>query len=250
MADPLPEEIDDILWQEACRRAEVIRDTLKDNTCQTTAVDIKFLRDKLGLSRSSVFRLIKQFRENGTTMALVDRKRGRPAGHRALDSQREDMIEKAIRKYYLKPTRPSVSQLVRDIQTDCTVAGLKPPHRRTIETRLNDLDLRQRALRRGEKRLEKKAKAVPGKLRASKPLEIVQIDHTKADIFVVDEETREPVLSQTLSLGKLTLFIDAIIQLVQQIAGKQIDWFCQIDACGSYVQPQFLSMLLKPKKTI
>jgi len=54
------------------------------------------------------------------------------------------------------------------------------------------------------------------------------------------------VLSQTLSLGKLTLFIDAIIQLVQQIAGKQIDWFCQIDACGSYVQPQFLSMLLKP----
>lgn len=63
MADPLPEEIDDILWQEACRRAEVIRDTLKDNTYQTTAADIKFLRDKLGLSRSSVFRLIKQFRE-------------------------------------------------------------------------------------------------------------------------------------------------------------------------------------------
>jgi putative transposase len=55
MADPLPEEIDDILWQEACRRAEVIRDTLKDNTCQTTAADIKFLRDKLGLSRSSVW---------------------------------------------------------------------------------------------------------------------------------------------------------------------------------------------------
>lgn len=201
MADPLPEEIDDILWQEACRRAELVRETLKDNTYQTTAADIRFLRDKLGLSRSSVFRLIKQFRENGTTMALVDRKRGRPAGHRALDSQREDMIEKAIRKYYLKPTRPSVSQLVRDIQTDCTVAGLKPPHRRTIETRLNDLDLRQRALRRGEKRLEKKARAVPGKLRASKPLDIVQIDHTKADIFVVDEETRKPIGRPWLTLA-------------------------------------------------
>jgi len=35
--------------------------------------------------------------------------------------------------------------------------------------------------------------ATPGELRASQPLEIVQIDHTKADIFVVDEETREPL---------------------------------------------------------
>jgi putative transposase len=39
---------------------------------------------------------------------------------------------------------------VRDIQTDGSVAGLKPPHRRTIETRLADLDLRLVAQRRGE----------------------------------------------------------------------------------------------------
>ena len=98
---------------------------------------------------------------------------------------------------------------MRDIQTDCTVAGLKAPHRRTIEACLEDVDLRKRANRRGEHKLEKTATAVPGTLAASRPLEIVQIDHTKADIFVVDEETREPV-------GRpwLTLVMDVFMRMV------------------------------------
>lgn len=41
-------------------------------------------------------------------MSLIETKRGRPTGHRALDAQREEIIEKAIRTYNLKPTRPTV----------------------------------------------------------------------------------------------------------------------------------------------
>lgn len=201
MIEPLPEEIDDAPWQEACRRADAIRKVLGSDAAQTSAVDIADLANELGLSRASVFRLIKLFRESGTVMSLVDRKRGRPTGHRALDARREEIIQQAIRKYYLKPTRPPVSQLVRDIQTDFTIAGLKPPHRRTVEKRLDDLDLRKRAQRRGEQKIVKATTAVPGTLRASRPLEIVQIDHTKADIFVVDEETREPIGRPWLTLA-------------------------------------------------
>ena len=195
MSDPLPEEIDDALWQEACRRADAIRKVVKGSDGQTSAAEIADLSKELGLSRASVFRLLKLFRESGTVMSLVDRKRGRRSGHRALDDEREKIIRDAIKKYYLKPTRPSVAQLVRDIDIDCRVAGLKPPHRRTIEARLNDVDLRARAKRRGEHKIEKAATAVPGNLTASRPLEIVQIDHTKADIFVVDtsaETLRKP----------------------------------------------------------
>ncbi|SFF03606.1 Integrase core domain-containing protein [Sulfitobacter brevis] len=126
-------------------------------------------------------------------MLLVETKRGNRVGQRALEARSEEFSQNAIRKYYLQPTLPPVSQLVRDIRTDCTVEGLKPPHRRTIEKRLGDLDLRQRAQRRGERKIEKATTAVPGTLVASRPLGIVQIDHTKADILVVDEETREPI---------------------------------------------------------
>jgi putative transposase len=69
----------------------------------------------------------------------------------------------------------------------------KAPNWRTIKHRLESIDLRQQAKQRGETKIIKATMATPGELRASQPLEIVQIDHTKADIFVVDEETREPL---------------------------------------------------------
>ena len=201
MTEPLPDEVDDALWAEACRRAAAIRRFLETASGQSTVNAIADLASELQVSQATTYRLLRRFRADGTVMSLVETKRGRPAGHRALDARREEIIEKAIRKYYLKPTRPTVSQLVRDIETDCDAEGLKPPHRRTIERRLGDLDLRHRAQRRGETRTVKATTPVPGTLSTTRPLEIVQIDHTKADIFVVDEETREPIGRPWLTLA-------------------------------------------------
>lgn len=149
------------------------------------------------------------FRGGGTVLSLVDRKRGRPEGHRVPDDRREQVIRATISAYYLKRTRPSISQLVRDVQTNCISVGLKPPHRRTIVARLEDIDLQKRARRRGEQKIVKEATAVPGTFSASRPLDVVQIDHTKADVFVVDEETRQP-------LGRpwLTLAMDVCSRMV------------------------------------
>lgn len=74
-------------------------------------------------------------------MSLVDRKRGRPDGHRTLDGKREEIVRATINEYYLNRNQPTVSQLVRDVQTNCISVGLKPPHRRTILARLKDIDL-------------------------------------------------------------------------------------------------------------
>ena len=189
MTDPLSDEIDEDLWNEAFGRADAIRRILKNNPGRTTSADIARLADELDLSRASVFRLIKLFREGGTVALLVERKRGRPVGHRTLDPAREVIIQAAIDKYYLKRTRPSISQLVRDVHADCLSSSLQPPHRRTIVARLEDVDLRKRARRRGEHKIEKATTAVPGTFRPARPLEVVQIDHTRADVFVVDEET-------------------------------------------------------------
>lgn len=138
MTDPLSDEIDESLWNEASGRAAVLRRYLEDNPGQTSAADIASLADELDLSRASVFRLIKLFREGGTVMSLVERKRGRPVGHRTLNPVREEIIHSAINRYCLKKTRPSISQLVRDVHADCLSAGVKPPHRRTIVARLED----------------------------------------------------------------------------------------------------------------
>ena len=50
MRDPFPEEIDEALWDEACRRADAIRGFLKGNPTNATAANIGELAADLGLS--------------------------------------------------------------------------------------------------------------------------------------------------------------------------------------------------------
>jgi putative transposase len=201
MDKPLPAEIDEVRWNEACRRADAIRDFLWRYPEGSTAAGVAGLADQLELSLASTYRLIKLFRSGGTATSLVDRKRGRRKGHRTLDDARHKIIRTTIIRFYLKRTRPPFAKLVREVQTNCIDAGLKPPHLRTIKARLEDIDFQRRAKLRGEAKLIKATTATPGELRASRPLEIVQIDHTKADVFIVDEETREPIGRPWLTLA-------------------------------------------------
>ena len=201
MHDPFPDEIDEKQWEIARRRADVIRKFLKRRERGAVTGDIAVLANDLDVSVATAYRLIKVFHAGGTVTALVNRKRGRPDGHRTLDERREAIIRSAIDKFFLKMTRPRFSRLVREIQVNCIAAGLKPPHRRTIKARLEDIALAKRAVRRGERKMVAATKATPGELRASRPLDIVQIDHTKADIFVVDEETRLPIGRPWLTLA-------------------------------------------------
>lgn len=166
-----------------------------------SVAEVALLGAELEISQATAYRLIKLFRAGGSVMSLVDRKPGRPEGHRVLDERREEIIRTTISRYYLTRNRPSFSQLVRDVQTNCICAGLRPPHRRTIKARLEDIDLQKRAKRRGETKVAKNTRAVPGALAASRPLQIVQVDHTKADIFVVDEVTRLPIGRPWLTLA-------------------------------------------------
>ncbi len=153
MNDPFPDEIDEALWDEACRRADAIREFLKRNPDGATAADVSGLAAEMNVSQATAYRLIKLFRAGGTVLSLVDRKRGRPEGHRTLDEKREEIVSKTIKRFYLKRTRPTISQLVRDVQTNCISVGLKPPHRRTIVARVKDIDLQKRkAARRTEDR--------------------------------------------------------------------------------------------------
>lgn len=201
MNEPFPDEIADAQWVEAHRRADAIRRFLRNRPDSRSASDVLDLARELGVSKATAYRLVKAFRAGGTVVTLVDRKRGRPDGHSVLDDAREEIIRTAINAVFLTPNRPSVSELVRKVGEKCIEANLSVPHRRTIVARLKRIDLQKRARRRGESRIAKSTEAVPGSLNPSRPLELVQIDHTKADIFVVDEETRQPIGRPWLTLA-------------------------------------------------
>ena len=82
MNDPLPDEIDEALWDEACRRAEAIRGFLMRRSGKVAAGNMALLAAELEVSRATAFRLIKLFRNGGTVMSLVSVS---PAGQTAAE---------------------------------------------------------------------------------------------------------------------------------------------------------------------
>jgi putative transposase len=201
MGNEPPDDVDDEKWIETCRRADIIRNYLQEKSRGNSSLTMAKLAIELALSRATTYRLVKLFREGGTVRSLLNRAPGRPVGMRFLDDQRQEIIHKTIHSMYLKPTRPPFVRLVREIQAHCISAGLKPVNWRTVKARLEDIELHKRAKQRGESKIIKMTTATPGEFRASRPLEIVQIDHTRADVFVVDEKTRAAIGRPWLTLA-------------------------------------------------
>nr|WP_246215665.1 transposase family protein [Microvirga makkahensis] len=78
---------------------------------------------------------------------------------------------------------------------------LRLPDRRTIQRRVNELDLQKTARRRGEGDVLAKVTPSPGTYIADRPNEVWQIDHTVVDVIVVDEEHRRPIGRPVLTVA-------------------------------------------------
>ena len=102
-----------------------------------------------------------------------------------------------------------MSALIRRVQETCRIEGLPPPHRSTIQRRVDELDLLGAARRRGEVSLEAEVTPSAGRFHAERPNDVWQIDHTIVDLIVVDEETRLPI-----GRPYLTIAVDICTRMV------------------------------------
>ncbi|MGO9431567.1 Mu transposase C-terminal domain-containing protein [Rhodoblastus sp.] len=204
-----PADIPDDLWEMACRREDVLRglaERFPKGLPRAAVFDACAL---LGVSRATLFRLVKRFKTQETVSSLLPRKKGRGVGSKNDDPKRDLLIRRTIERVYLTPERATLGRLVNEIRLLCIQESLDPPSWRTVKARLEEFDLRTQALARHDKRAIAATKAVPGQYRASRPLEVIQIDHTRVDVIVVDEETRKPV-------GRpwITLAVDIFTRMV------------------------------------
>ena len=199
-----------VRWREGFRRHEAIRGLLERHAGLLRTADVKDVAWDLGVSQATLYRLITTYKTIGTVEALMPRTSGRPAGHRLLDKKVEALIAKCIREIYLTPNRPTLKRLTDEVHAKCAAAGFSLPDRRTIRARVLAIPERTRALRRSDTAGVKATTPTPGKLVATRPLEIVQIDHTEVDVVVVDEENRQPLPGRPW----LTLAIDVFSRMV------------------------------------
>ncbi|GAC1348504.1 MAG: DDE-type integrase/transposase/recombinase [Acetobacteraceae bacterium] len=189
-------------WAEAVRRAAVIRPLAAETTSRSAAVQAA--ADALGISVSQVYRLVRAFRRRPLTQSLVLNKPGPRPGTRVLSPEVELRIEDAIETVFKQRERPSVARLRRDIRQNCEAAGLAPPSRKAIEARISAQSLKDIVKARdGAKIAQQRFALVKPGLRPRTLLDVVQIDHTKVDIQLVDDLARA-----VLGRPWLTLLLD------------------------------------------
>jgi putative transposase len=203
---PDMETASDADWLIASKRASALEVLLAG--CTPAAV-AEAAHD-LNLGTAMVYRLLALYRRNPSTSALLPNRGGRAPGARLLGDEVEAVIERLIAGYYLKRERPRVVDLHRQVLLECRCANLSPPSYKAVWVRVNSIDpaLAVKA-REGSAAARDRFAPVGKGLSPKRPLELVQIDHTLADVMVVDELERR-------SIGRpwLTLVIDVATRVI------------------------------------
>lgn len=203
------DEIADDNWRIAQQRFAAIQPLL--GKFQIGRNEVKRRAREVGVDPATLYRWLQLYNAYGVVTALIPRKRGWKEGKSRLSRDVEQIVEQTIKDYYLTDQRSTTKKTITEIKRRCNERGIKPPNHMTIRARLAKIPDRERLRGRGLKDLaQKKYKATPGKFpNADYPLAVVQIDHTPADIILVDDVFRKPI-------GRpwITLAIDVYSRMV------------------------------------
>ena len=192
--------MDEPAWSEAQRRELVIRAVLGGEGPMTSRTDCA--ANALGLSARSVRRLLVRYKASAQTSSLLPHQGGPHKRLRRLGADRERLIDLAIDQFYLIRPRKPMEEVYREVARQCREKHWVAPVRDTVISRIRALDARLVARRRlGAKSAEPVALSTPGSLEATEALELVQMDHTLADVMIVDSEHRRSIGRPWLSLA-------------------------------------------------
>ncbi|MEE4212813.1 MAG: helix-turn-helix domain-containing protein [Parvularcula sp.] len=132
------------------------------------AEDIAQAMRQLDVSRSTLFRWIKRFREEGRTSTMLPSSRGPRPGMQPLDPAVEEIVARHFKDFYAARRKPTKTQFWREVSADCRAKGFPPPSIRRLGRWLDLKDqLKLVAQREGKDKAERCYLATPGSLTAS-----------------------------------------------------------------------------------
>lgn len=159
------------------------------------------LAKKFDVHPSTVYRYRARLALSGELTSVFGRKRGRQPSVPRLASEQEAAIQTAIASMRKKPGTLRIVDLVEEVERQCRLARIPCPSRPTVARRLK-LASGVRVKRRGVALPGSADPEIsPGTFLVRRPLEVVQIDHTKMDITVVDDLYRQPLGRPYLTLA-------------------------------------------------
>lgn len=198
-AAKVPTELSGIpekLWRNLRKRASLLRSIGKNGLTERDAARIA---ESLNVDRATVYRWFKRFRNARTVSALAPRNAGFPKRRSRLLPAQDRIISELIAAVGRKSAVIRVVDVVKEVAQRCRAQGIAVPTRRSIDRRL---------IREGVRNIERRNEpvatdppVVPGSFTVRRALDVVQIDHTKIDVIVVDDLYRVPLGRPFLSIA-------------------------------------------------
>jgi putative transposase len=188
-------------WAEAKRRRDVIAPLAKQAVVGRAAAEEAAAQ--LGLRVRQVYDLIKRCKlGSGLVTDLASIRKSGGKGKSRIAPEVEAIIAEVLETLYLSREKPSKAVITREILMRCRKGGHQAPSYNTIDMRIGllspQLVVRKRQGGNAARKLQSAAGEMPP---AAGPMEVVQIDHTPADLIVVDEISRQPIGRPSLTLA-------------------------------------------------
>jgi putative transposase len=230
-------ELDDRDWVEARRRLDLIGPILEKARLPRSVMAERAREG--GVEVTTLYRWARAFRTTGLLSSLLPYKPVGGRGKSRLEPTVEQIVLQTIEEHFLTPQQRSIQSTAAEVARRCREGQLSVPHAGTIRARIVALPLRERLSRRSHRKaaLDRFAPR-PGVLdEAQRPLDFVQIDHTKLDVIVVDEEQRLPI-------GRpwITLTIDVYSRMV-------LGFYISLDPPGAIATGLCIAHAALPKET-
>lgn len=174
-----------------------------------TAAAVAAIASETGLGERRIRELARRYRRKPIAESLASQPRGPKPGSRHAPPEILSAIDSLIEEIVLTKVPPSVREVAQQVRylliADSGDYGFDPgivPSFRTIERMIGEITEPQKARFMGSKR-RTAHEAHPGEYQSNGLLDLVQMDHTPADVMLVDSTHR-------VALGRpwVTLLID------------------------------------------
>lgn len=193
-------DIPDQTWEKIKSREACIKKLLEEKPGIKRVQEAAIL---LGVSTRQVYNLLKNYKQSGCNLSgLVLKKRlgGKDRGR--LLPATETIIRDTLEEVYCNKQKLKASIVIEEIQRRCALAKVAIPSPMTVRNRLKKIPQRSLIItREGSKAAQKLNPIVGESPQTGYPLQLVQIDHTKVDLIIVDEHYREPIGRPYLTLA-------------------------------------------------
>ncbi|MBC3832433.1 transposase [Undibacterium amnicola] len=189
-------------WSLATKQMAQVKALFEMGRRQKTREEVEKIAKEFDRSLPTIYRWIAKFEKDSTVRTFLKEERI-DKGSSRLVPEVEPIIAEAMKRLLMKQEFGTFGDVYLEVKQACIKQNIKAPSVSTIRNRFSQISEKERvSSRQGKKASKQRFMPTLGEFPgAEHPLDVIQIDHTPADIIIVDDVYRKPIGRPTLTIA-------------------------------------------------